>query len=382
MVKYAIIVVLYILHLYGKGEYTMFSLKHRFLVLAVCMGLGTAAMPAAPVQAISLGSLGTIVSAGAQYAYLNKQLNYLDNEGRDAYMDQIKEQYGVNTDARANAMTTQVIERLSASIAGTDESITKKPYNYFVNNDESFNAFCTIGHNISVNIGLFEPLNYNENEVAFVLAHEMGHGQKNHSIQGVKKSMPLSLLTSLYSAQGGAAQVGAAVISQLGSANLITKPMEKQADELAFTYAVNAGYNPGAGAALWQRMLDKSSTVKTSGVMALFSDHPTTESRRNTNSDYVTKWSNNVVKVNTDTGMITVNGKDWYTPAEAASMSSKERAYFVAGNLSAVYHQSKKPTGAVTVDSGNVLYVGPQAIVDLNAEQDTQQIVSRLKEIL
>ncbi len=353
------------------------SLTHRILALAICLGIGTTCMPAIPAQAFDIG---TIIGVGAEYAQLNQQLNYLDNEGRDEFMNQLKEKYGVNTDARANAMTSRVIGNLSKAIAQTDSSITKKPYHYFVNNDTSFNAFCTIGHNISVNIGLFEPLNYNENEVAFVLGHEMGHGQKNHSIQGVKKSLPLNVLTSL--AGSGASQVGAAIISQIGSANLITKPMEKQADALGFDYAVSAGYNPGGGAALWQRMLDKGGDVKTSGVMALFNDHPTTISRRNTNSAMVTKWSNGIVKVNDDTGMISIRGKDWYTPAGISSMSGQERAYLIAGNLSAVYHQSQTPKGSVYVNNSNVLCVGKQPIVDLSPEKQPKEITQRLKQLL
>jgi hypothetical protein len=45
----------------------------------------------------------------------------------------------------ANAMLHNVMTRLSASIATEDPSIKQKPYNYFVNKQTSFNAFCTLG---------------------------------------------------------------------------------------------------------------------------------------------------------------------------------------------------------------------------------------------
>lgn len=191
--------------------------------------------------------------------------------------------------------------------------------------------------------------------------------------------MPLNVLTSL--AGSGASQVGAAIISQIGSANLITKPMEKEADALGFDYATSAGYNPGGGAALWQRMLDKGGDVKTSGVMALFNDHPTTISRRNTNSTMVTKWSSGIVKVNDETGTISIRGKDWYTPASISSMSGHERAYLIAGNLSAVYHQTQTPKSNVYVNN-NVLCVGKQPIVDLSPEKQPKEITQRLKQLL
>lgn len=356
---------------------------HTVLAFTVCLSLGTCTIPAQPVEAANTSAIGALLRTGAQYAYLNKQLSHLDNDGRHDYMGQIKEKYGVNTDPRANEMVARVMKNLSASVAKTDPSITKKPYNYFVNNDTSFNAFCTVGHNMSVNIGLFEPLNYNENEVAFVLAHEMGHGQKNHPIEGVRKSMPLDLLAAYYGASSGAAQIGTAILDQIGTAKLVTKPMEKEADALAFTYASGAGYNIGGGAALWQRMLDKSDNVKTSGVMELFNDHPTNISRRDVYSKDITKYSGDVVKVNTNTGMISLRGKDWYQPEDMPSMSGKERAYLIAGNLSAVYHNNNKPKASDVYTSGdNLLYVGQQPIMELNLAKNPTEVTNTLKKLI
>ena len=135
-------------------------------------------------------------------------------------MGQIKDKYGVNSDPTANAMLARIMTRLSDAVALTDESIVKKPYNYFVNNDKSFNAFCTLGHNMSVNIGAFTKLNYNEDELAFVIAHEMGHGQKNHPAAGVKKALPLSLLSALYASQNpnNASVIGATLVNAVGTA--------------------------------------------------------------------------------------------------------------------------------------------------------------------
>ena len=60
-----------------------------------------------------------------------------------------------------------------------------------MNNSTKFNAYCTLGHNVSVNIGLFTTLNYNEDEVAFVLGHELGHGEQHDPANGVKRTSPL-----------------------------------------------------------------------------------------------------------------------------------------------------------------------------------------------
>ena len=136
----------------------------------LCLSLTTGAVM--PKQAFAWDWLSAglaLFQVGAEYAYLNKQVSYLDNKGRDEYMGQIKDKYGVNTDPVANAMLARIMTRLSDAVALTDDSVVKKPYNYFVNNVNSFNAFCTLGHNMSVNIGAFTKLNYNEDELAFVI---------------------------------------------------------------------------------------------------------------------------------------------------------------------------------------------------------------------
>ena len=350
---------------------------------ALCLSLTTGIVM--PKQALAWDWLSAglaLFQVGAEYAYLNKQVSYLDNKGRDEYMGQIKDKYGVNTDPTANAMLGRIMTRLSDAVALTDDSIVKKPYNYFVNNDKSFNAFCTLGHNMSVNIGAFTKLNYNEDELAFVIAHEMGHGQKNHPAAGVKRALPLSILGALYASQNQntASSVGAALVTTIGTAKWVTKPMESQADKLAFDYAVAAGYNVGAGAALWQHILEQNGS-KSSGFAELFNDHPTSISRRNSYNKKITEWSRNQVKVNEETGLITVAGKPFYTPAKTANMSPQEQAFLIAGNLSAVFHDGGQRE-AVWTNSNNILLVGEQPVMSLDGVAEAGTLDKKLRDIL
>ena len=350
---------------------------------ALCLSLTTGAVM--PKQALAWDWLSAglaLFQVGAEYAYLNKQVSYLDNKGRDEYMGQIKDKYGVNTDPTANAMLARIMTRLSDAVALTDDSLVKKPYNYFVNNDKSFNAFCTLGHNMSVNIGAFTKLNYNEDELAFVIAHEMGHGQKNHPAAGVKRALPLSILGALYASQNrnSASSVGAALVTTLGTAKWVTKPMESQADKLAFDYAVAAGYNVGAGAALWQHILEQNGS-KSSGFAELFNDHPTSVSRRDNYNKKITEWSKNQVNVNKETGLITVAGKPFYTPAKTTNMSPQEQAFLIAGNLSAVFHDGGQHD-AVWTNSENVLLVGEQPVMSLDGVAEAGTVETRLRDIL
>ena len=349
----------------------------------LCLSLTTGAVM--PKQALAWDWLSAglaLFQVGAEYAYLNKQVSYLDNKGRDDYMGQIKDKYGVNTDPTANAMLGRIMTRLSDAVAQTDPSIVQKPYNYFVNNDKSFNAFCTLGHNMSVNIGAFTKLSYNEDELAFVIAHEMGHGQKNHPAAGVKRALPLSILSALYASQNrnSASSIGAALVSTIGTAKWVTKPMESQADKLAFDYAVAAGYNVGAGAALWQHILEQNGS-KSSGFAELFNDHPTSISRRNNYNKKITEWSRNQVKVNEETGLITIAGKPFYTPAKTTNMSPQEQAFLIAGNLSSIFHDGGQHE-AVWTNSENTLLVGEQPVMSFDGVADADAVEKRLRDIL
>lgn len=355
------------------------------LTAAVILGLtlGICMVPAASASAISLGGLGTIVAAGQAYAQQDKALNYFENEGRNKYMEKVKETYGVNEDYNANAMLENIMGRLTTSIAAVDPSINQKPYNYFVNNEKSFNAFCTLGHNLSVNIGAFDTLGYIEPELAVVIAHEMGHGQKKHPLNGARKSMTVSLAGAvLTGGASGISEAATALALNIGKAKMITKPQEDEADELAFVYYTGAGYNIGAGAAVWERVIEnaKPSTGVNAFVGDMFNDHPTNVARLNNYNKKITDWSGGKVKVDSKTGAITVNGKAFLTPAAAGNMSGKERAYFVAGNLAAVYHNHHN--GEPVTVSDSTVYVGPQDIVDAGDYDSAVNLQAKLQSIL
>lgn len=334
-------------------------------------------------EAFDIGAAaGAIIKTSAQHDALNKQIKYYDNEGRHEYFAAIKEKDGVDTDSYKNEMLDRIMAKLSASIAVTDPSIKEKPYNHFVNPQKTFNAYCTLGHNMSVNAGLFDLLAYNENEIAFVVGHEMGHGQKDHPVKGIKKSIPLDVIASIWGSQSGSGleTIGINVLTNYTAANYVTKPQEWEADNLAFDYAVNAGYNPGAGAALWQRVIEKMGESSTNFVGEIFSpsDHPENEDRRKNYSDKLTAYSNKHVTV--DNGIIKLNNKVFMTAGAAGDTSSSERAYLIAGNLAAVYHNNKTAPAAY-IENGMVKMGNQPILIPNNNEPTAQVLVNTLNNI-
>ena len=358
----------------------------KLLSTGIALSLGFSVsytiLPNQSAYAFNWGNaIGAVAITGIQYQQLEKQLNYLDSDGRHEYFNQMKSELGENTDPYYNTLLDNIMNRLTYAISLTDPSIKDKPYNYFINPSEEYNAFCTVGHNLSVNTGMFKLLNNNEDELAIVIAHELAHGEEEHVQSSAKKSFSVQLLTNLYASQNPniISIIGANVLQNNMIAKGITKVQEQDADDIAFNYATSAGYNIGAGAATWQRFIDKMGESKTNFVGELFSpsDHPSHQSRRDNYSDKLTDYSNNKVKVDSKTGMISVNRHDFITPVPANDMSSQERAYLIAGNLAAVYHNHpKNPPEAYL--SGNTIYMGNQAIMVVEYGENGNSIVNKL----
>ncbi|MCH3949950.1 MAG: M48 family metallopeptidase [Acidaminococcus sp.] len=359
-----------------------FKFKQRAVALAaaVMLTLGGAAAPAT-VHAFDWGdAIGAMIGVTAEYSMLNDQVNYLDGKGRHEFLQSMKDKEGVSDDYAANAMLDRVMGRLTTVIGKEDPKLAEKPYNYFVNNNENFNAYCTLGHNLSVNIGLFKMLDYNEDEVAFVVGHELGHGQKNDPANGVKKTFPLALLAAVAGSQGNMLEaVGANVLANMGSAKMITLPMEKRADVLGFDYASKAGYNPGAGAALWQRVIEKMGTRKQSFLGSVFnpSDHPGNEARRDRYAKRMYEFSGDHVAVDKESGAVVVNKKTIGQPAATSSMSARERSYTVAGRLAKVYHDQPETVLSASSD-GSDLYFGGTRIMRFTAGDNEAAWVQNL----
>ena len=340
------------------------KVSKKLASLAVAGAIAFSVIPAPTAHA---DILGTIIGAGVQYAALNQEINYLDNEGRDEYFQKMQEQYGVNDDPYLNARLDSIMGNLTAAIAQVDPTINEKPYNYFINNDTSFNAFCTLGHNISVNTGMFNMV-ANDDEVAVVLGHEMGHGQNKHVQKGIRDAMIAQVGAAILTNGSALGQLAAQVAGNVH----MPRAKEREADKMAFQYITHSSYNPGACAAIWQRVMERS----TSGGSFL-SDHPDHKDRRDTYAKSLTEYSGGKVKIDADAAMVKVNGKDFVTPAPADDMSSHERAYFVMGNLATAYHNGHN-AGEAWAD-GNILMLGDQPIMEAVAgDPSASEMAARL----
>ena len=318
--------------------------------------------------------------------YSLKELN-TTKEGQRALYNYFCEAKGVNSDPNKNARLNSIMSTLSNAVRSVDPTINDLPYLYFVNNDTSLNAFCTFGHVMSVNSGTFDSI-INDDELAVVIGHEMGHGQKDHPYKGTKATQQKVMWANIGATVAGAV-VGSAgsILTDVTASVLLnqsvahgTKSQEKEADSLAFDYILNTNYNPGACAAIWQRFIDISGTAIQSKVEMFFnpSDHPNNVARRDKYIKKLNEYSGK--KVNAKDGVISINGKNFITPAAANGMSAEERSYFVFGNLAVAYHNGLNKESAQVING--TVYLGKQPIITpVAGDESAQAIADKLNAI-
>lgn len=120
-------------------------------------------------------------------------------------------------------------------------------YYFKVLDEEEVNAFALPGGFVYVNKGLVEKV-ANDDELASVLAHEVGHIVARHSIKKLQAMMGYSILRILTVAiPQGAAEVGNAADIAFTQIMLgYSRDDELSADQLGVRYTKLAGYNPRA----------------------------------------------------------------------------------------------------------------------------------------
>jgi predicted Zn-dependent protease len=166
----------------------------------------------------------------------------------------------------------------------------KDHFAFFIAKDPVINAFSAPGGYIGIDSGLI-TITRSEDELAAVMAHEIGHITQNHlqrAYESAKKDTPLMALVALGAiAAGGAAGGQAAAAALLGGQGAImqkeinfTRKDEAEADRTGIMTLSKAGYDPNAMADFFQRMEDVMS-ADSGGIQvpSLLQDHPVTTQR-------------------------------------------------------------------------------------------------------
>lgn len=339
--------------------------KFKSMVLAAMMGLSLTTVAVMPMSVEAAGKAGTaetLIGGAVAYAYVQTAFNKMDNskEGQAESLARAKKQTGYLEDSAAQARVQRIMKTLEASPS------VKRSYVVYANPSDDFNAFATVGRVMSVNKGALDLLD--DDELAYVMAHEISHGEHKDIVNGLKKQVGLSTAVSLAAGGGGNAAILSNIAGNYMENQVFTMGQEKAADELGFKILSESPYNVGGAAASMAVLRNKYGDLYREGLNQVFSpnNHPKTSSRVKDNIDRMYTYSGNHVTV--DNGAVFVNGVNIYSPANSGRYTGEERAYFMAGKLARLYHNGQIQPGGASYDGPTVTVAGHSIVTTPNAD--------------
>ncbi|MBO9502635.1 M48 family metallopeptidase [Brevundimonas sp. A19_0] len=196
----------------------------------------------------------------------------LTQQADQAWADALRTQQ-VSRDANANARIRRVGGRI-VQAAG----LTNLSWDYAVFVDSSPNAFVLPSGKVGVTTGLL-ALVQNDDQLAAVLGHEVGHVVAQHAAERYSSTAVTSI--GLQAIQGASGEYGQAVGAlgglgaQLGVLLPFSRQHELEADQLGIDYMVRAGYRPTEALTLWRLMAAQRQTQ----TPEFASTHPSDASR-------------------------------------------------------------------------------------------------------
>lgn len=151
------------------------------LSVAMAVTMAPAIMQTAPVQAAS-AAVQSLAGGAIAMAYVSTALNKMDNseQGQKESLARTKEKTGYLNDSAAQERVNRIMKTLEATPS------VKRSYVVYANPDEEFNAFATLGRVMSINKGALDTLD--DDQLAYVMAHEIAHGEHKDIINGAKKT--------------------------------------------------------------------------------------------------------------------------------------------------------------------------------------------------
>ena len=144
---------------------------------------------------------------------------------------------------------------------------------------EAINAFCLPGGFIFFTTGIVDTLK-TDSELAAVMAHEMIHADRKHSLRMAAESNKVTLgaLAVMLLSGGAAAPIVLAQVAQVAITSSYTKELEAEADRLGLDVLIQSGYSPTGMVTLFEHFMEqeyKSPVIE----YGIYMNHPDTPKR-------------------------------------------------------------------------------------------------------
>ncbi len=192
--------------------------------------------------------------------------------GRDMDVE-IRKKMRVIDDPRMRGRLEAIGRRVALASDRQDLS-----YTFHVINDDELNAFAVPGGYIYVNSGLMNVST--DDELACVLAHEIGHVAARHSVKKLQTALGYQLVLNIALGISGQYDVGKAVDVMFNLTSLgYSRQDELLADKLAVRYSKRAGYDPAGMISFFEKLKEETRTRGAPLRVEFLSSHPDLDKR-------------------------------------------------------------------------------------------------------
>lgn len=190
---------------------------------------------------------------------------------------QFEAQYGVVTDPAYAGRLQRVAQRMMPFV-----SRKELPWKFTVINVDEFNAAAFPGGFIYATKGLMDGLD--DDELAFVVGHEIGHVDHRHSVKQIEGSnlRRIGLIAIVTGATGGRVNDTAAALAGVADSVIssqFSKADESQSDQYGLNLMAQAGYDPVFALSALQKLAAQSSGGTPGFLNTLVGSHPLPKDR-------------------------------------------------------------------------------------------------------
>lgn len=176
-----------------------------------------------------------------------------------------------------NSSLNQRLEKIGNKVALASDR-NDLEYHFFIVKDDDLNAFALPGGYIYVHEAVLD--NATDNELACVLAHEIGHVAARHSVKRLQAVLGYQIVMSLAFRKSSATDLFNAINVVFNVVSLgYSREDERLADRLAVKYSYKAGYDPQGMVSFFYKLKQQAQERGQSYNLVFLSSHPPIEER-------------------------------------------------------------------------------------------------------
>ncbi|MEQ1544661.1 M48 family metallopeptidase [Methyloglobulus sp.] len=219
---------------------------------------------------LALTACATSPTGRSQFIFMpDTQINQM---GLQAF-DTLKRDKKLSYNSQYNQATTCIANAITRIVGGSWEVV--------VFEDTSPNAFALPGNKIGVHTGMLQLVD-NQEQLAAVIGHEIGHVMAKHSNERASQEMAMSqglnILQALAMPSSPLGQLGFGLLG-VGAEYGVLKPygrtQESEADIIGVDLMAKAGFDPRFSVSLWQKMAQATQGKQTVEFMSTHPSHAT-----------------------------------------------------------------------------------------------------------